>query len=175
MLQGWFQRTPAGLRSAFVRAVNLYPPFIGAGIRITEVAPDLSSFAVEMRLLPWNRSTGGVHLGGSIYAMCDPFFHVALTQQLGPDYLIWDKTARIDFRRPGRGTVRAEFAISPAQVAAIRAQVDQHGKSEPTFATEVIGPAGEVVATVHKDLWVKKKVARTPAAKTEPHHVPPTA
>ena len=35
MLQGWFQRTPAGLRSAFVRAANLYPPFIGAGIRIT--------------------------------------------------------------------------------------------------------------------------------------------
>lgn len=180
LTQNWRDRTPSAVRTAMVGAVNLYPPFVGAGIRITAVARDLSAFDVELRPRLWNRSLIGAHLGGSIYAMCDPFFRVALTSQLGPDYLVWDKTARIDFRRPGRGTIRARFAISPAQVAAIRAQVAEGGKSEPTFQTDVLGPGGEVIATVHKYLWVKKKIAVSPRAparsqpsRAEPHHVQP--
>jgi acyl-coenzyme A thioesterase PaaI-like protein len=161
MLQTWLDRTPRVVRTALVRAVNLYPPFVGAGICITQIAHDLSAFDVELRPRPWNRSLVGTHFGGSIYAMCDPFFRIALTSQLGPEYFVWDKTAQIDFRRPGRGTIRARFAISPAQVAAIRAQVAEVGKSEPSFQTDVIGPTGEVVATVHKQLWVKKIAARS--------------
>lgn len=152
-----FTRTPASLRPHFFRALNLYPPYMGAGIRITEIASDLSAFDVEMRLLPWNRGLIGAHFGGSLYAMCDPFFWIALTTQLGPDYMVWDKSAQIDFRRPGRGTVRAHFAITPEQLARVRADVDTLGKCEPAFEVQVLGAAGEVVATVHKRLWVKKK------------------
>ena len=172
-LQHWFARTPTGLRSAFLRALNLYPPFVGAGIRILHATSDLSCFDVEMRLRPWNRNLVGAHLGGSLYAMCDPFVLVALTTALGPDFLVWDKSARIDFRRPGRGTVRARFAVTPAQIAEIRAQVETAGKSEPHFAADVVGPAGEVIATVHKHLWVKRKPADPASVRREPRHVQP--
>ena len=77
-LQTWLAKTPIAVRKAFIGAVNLYPPFVGAGIRITAVAPDMSAFDVELRPRPWNRNLGGAHLGGSIYAMCDPFFRIAL-------------------------------------------------------------------------------------------------
>ena len=174
-LQTWFSRTPVGLRSAFVHAMNLYPPFVGAGIRVTAIATDLSRFDVEMRLNLWNRNLLGAHFGGSLYAMCDPFFMLALTTQLGPDYMVWDKHAAIEFRRPGRGTVRACFTVSPAEVADIRARVARDGKCEPTFEADVLGPNGEIVATVHKHLWVKKKAAITAPTPTEVRHAHPTA
>lgn len=174
-LQAWIERTPVGMRKAFMHAMNLYPPFVGAGIRIAAVAPDMSAFDVELRQLPWTRNFVGTHFGGSIYAMCDPFFMVALATQLGPEYLVWDKTAEIRFLRPGRGTLRARFAVTPEQVAQIRADVAAGGKCEPTFDSDVIGPSGEVIASVHKRLWVKRKAPRPTTSPTEPSHVQPTA
>jgi acyl-coenzyme A thioesterase PaaI-like protein len=170
-LQAWLGRTPARWRLTAARAFNLYPPFVGAGIQITAIAPDLRAFSVELRPLPWNRALDGVHFGGSIYAMCDPFFHVALAAQLGPGYQIWDKGAQIDFRRPGRGTLRAEFQVTPADVRAIRDAIAVAGKCERTFSTDVIGPSGEVVASVRKQLWVR----RTPRPTTGVRHEQPTA
>lgn len=155
-LQAWIGHTPARWRQTAVRAFNLYPPFVGAGIHIAAIAPDLHAFSVELRALPWNRDIDGVHFGGSIYAMCDPFFHVALAAQLGPGYQIWDKNAQIDFRRPGRGTLRAEFRVTAGEVEAVRREVARSGKCEPVFCADVIGPSGEIVASVQKQLWVRK-------------------
>ncbi len=170
-----FRRTPPAMRPALVRAMSLYPPFVGAGIRIVDVAADLSHIDVALRLRPWNRNVVGQHFGGSLYAMCDPFFLFAVSAQLGPQFLVWDRSARIEFRRPGRGTVRARFAITPAQIADIRAQLARGGKCEPEFCADVLGPAGEVIATVHKRLWIKDKSALAAASNPERTHGQPTA
>ena len=146
------------LRPWFFRAMGLYPPFLGAGIRVVEVAPDCSSFAVELPLTRLNRNYVGTQFGGSLYAMCDPFFMLILMLRLGPEYVVWDKSASVAFRRPGRGRVRAHFAVPDAEVERIRAEVAAHGKVEPTFTVDVVDAAsGEVVAQVQKGLWVKRK------------------
>jgi acyl-coenzyme A thioesterase PaaI-like protein len=153
------ERLGPGLRPWFFRAMNLYPPFVGAGIRITHVAADCASFTVEMPLTPLNRNFVGTQFGGSLYAMCDPFFMLILIVQLGPGYVVWDKSAQIAFRKPGKGRVRAHFAISAEEVARIREAVEAHGKAEPTFEVDVLGEGGEIVAHVTKGLWVKRKRA----------------
>ena len=95
---------PLGRRLAAAR-VNLYPPFLGAGVRVVRIGLDLASFDVRMRLVWWNKNLVGTHFGGSLYAMCDPFFMWILVEQLGRDFIVWDKSAQIRFRRPGRGTI----------------------------------------------------------------------
>ena len=89
--------------------------------------------------------------------MCDPFFMLIMMQNLGRDYIVWDKTASIQFVKPGRGTVSATFHISPEQIADLRAQVEQAGKIEPLFNVDVIDEQGEVVAKVEKRLYVRKQ------------------
>jgi hypothetical protein len=89
--------------------------------------------------------------------MCDPFFMLIMMQNLGRDYIVWDKTASIQFVKPGRGTVSATFHISPEQIADLRAQVEQAGKIEPLFNVDVIDEQGEVVAKVEKRLYMRKK------------------
>ena len=89
--------------------------------------------------------------------MCDPFFMLIMMQNLGKDYIVWDKTASIQFIKPRRGTVSATFHISPEQIADLRAQVEQAGKIEPLFNVDVIDEQGEVVAKVEKRLYMRKK------------------
>jgi hypothetical protein len=137
------------------RFINLYPPLLGAGIRSRTV--DELTIDVEMKLTALNRNIVGVHFGGSLYAMCDPWFMLILMRALGRDYIVWDKAAGIRFVSPGRGMVRARFHIPQARVDEIRAAADQNGKVEPTFTVDVLDAQGNVVAQVEKLLYVRRK------------------
>lgn len=144
-------------RLRFQLLVNLYPPYLGAGVRVTRIADDFHAIDVEMRLWPWNRNYVGTHFGGSLFSMVDPFFMIMLIELLGTGYVVWDKAGTIRFRRPGRGTVRAKLEISPERVQEIRAAVGSAGKLEETFRVEIRDARGDVVAEVEKLVSVRKK------------------
>lgn len=146
-------------RLRFQALVNLYPPYLGAGVRVTHVADDFSRIEVRMKLHLWNQNYVGTHFGGSLFAMADPFFMIMLIELLGPGYVVWDKAGTVRFRKPGRGTVRARFEIPPARVEEIRAAADAAGKVEPTFTVPITDAQGEVVAEVEKLLSVRRKAA----------------
>jgi acyl-coenzyme A thioesterase PaaI-like protein len=137
--------------------INLYPPFLGAGIRITRIQPDWRAIDVEMKLNFWNRNYVGTQFGGSLYAMTDPFYMLMLLENLGPDYIVWDKSACIRFRKPGKGKVVASFRITDQQVEDLRAELEAQGKIEPTFTVEVKDEAGTVIAEIDKVLHIHKK------------------
>ena len=101
----------------------------------------------------------GTHFGGSLYAMCDPFYMLMVMQNLGPGYVVWDKSATVDFLKPGRGRVRARFTLSDEQLARIREEVERTGKAHPRFEVTVWDETGEAVARVGKLLSVRKRPA----------------
>jgi len=135
----------------------LYPPYLGAGIRVTDIADDFSRIRVRMKLRWWNRNYVGTHFGGSLYSMCDPFFMLILMEQLGRDYIVWDKAATIRFRRPGRGPVFADFHIPQERIEEIRRTVEDKGVTEPVFTVDVLNEEGKRVADVEKLLYVRRK------------------
>lgn len=139
------------------RLMRVYPPFMGAGIVVEDLAPDFSALRVRMRLHWWNRNYVGTHFGGSLYTMCDPFFVIILIERLGPGFIVWDKAATIRFRRPGRSTVRATFEVPAARVEEIRTRALAGEIVEPTFTTQVLDEDGRVVAEVEKLLYVRVK------------------
>ena len=141
----------------FQLALTWYPPFWGTGIRVREVAPDFTRVAVEMRSTILNRNAFGTHFGGSLYSMCDPFYCLMLAARLGPEHVVWDKAARIEFIKPGRGTVHAVFEWSDAQIAELRLLSRSGKKLLPEREVLVIDSSGEVVARVHKTLYVRRK------------------
>jgi hypothetical protein len=148
-------KSPAHLR----RLVNLWPPFLGAGIRIKHIAPDMKAVDVEMKLRFWNANYVGTHFGGSLFAMTDPFYMLMLMANLGRDYIVWDKASSIRYRKPGKGTVRAEFRLSDAQVDDIRERLKTLPKYEPKFFVEVKDDQGIVIAEIEKLLHVRRKDA----------------
>lgn len=162
-LKDWAKNLGPLGTARMLRAINVWPPFVGAGIRVTEVADDLSHLRVELGLYPWNRNWVGTQYGGSLYSMTDPFAMIMLMTRLGPGYVVWDKAASIQYRKPGKGAVFAEIELPEFQVEAIRREADELGRCEPTFDIAVVGQDGEVVALVHRRLSVRRK--GHPAAK----------
>lgn len=110
-----------------------------------------------MKLHFWNTNFVGTHYGGSLYSMADPFYMLMLIKNLGDDYVVWDKSASIRFRKPGKGKMRASFRLSQEQINDIRRQLETQEKVEPVFQVEVKNESGEVVAEVQKLLHVRKK------------------
>src|SRR5690348_6576989 len=104
--------------------IRFYPPYLGAGVRVTHVSDDFRTVKVEMPLRFYNKNYVGTHFGGSLYSMCDPFLMLMLIQILGKDYIVWDKAATIRFRKPGKGLVKATFEIPAQRVAEIKAAAD---------------------------------------------------
>ena len=142
---------------ALRRWINFWPPFLGMGIRIQHIAADMKAVDVEMKLRFWNANYVGTHFGGSLFAMADPFYMLMLMANLGRDYIVWDKTATIRYRKPGKGTVRAEFRLSDSQIEDVREKLKTLPKYEPVFVVEVKDEAGIVIAEVEKLLHVRKK------------------
>ena len=141
----------------FLKLLGLYPPFLGAGVSVTHVASDLSVVEVELKLSAWNRNFVGTHFGGSLYSMCDPFFMLMLMMQLGEGYVIWDKSASIEFLKPGRGKVKARFELPRDRVEELRAEADLKGKINPVFEVTVVDVQGDPVARVRKVLSLRRK------------------
>jgi acyl-coenzyme A thioesterase PaaI-like protein len=130
---------------------------LGTGINVIRQDKDLRAVDVEMRLTRWNRNYKGVHFGGSLFSMTDPFYMLMLVTNLGPEYVVWDKAASIRYRKPGVGRVRAEFRLSEERLAEIRAAVEVEGRYDARFVVEVKDVGGEVVAEVERVVYCAKK------------------
>jgi acyl-coenzyme A thioesterase PaaI-like protein len=149
---------PKGLRQKLLfRLLNYWPPYFGAGVRVSNLDMEKISVDVEMKLRFWNKNYVGTHFGGSLYAMCDPFFMLLVMEKLGPEYIVWDKSAEIQFKKPGRGTVRAHFHVEKEVVQEIRERLKTERKIEPVFEVQVRDEAGEVIAEIKKKIYIRRK------------------
>lgn len=137
--------------------IRYYPPLLAAGIWVRRISADFREVDVEMKLRWWNTNYAGVHYGGSLYSMTDPFYMLMLLKNLGREYIVWDKAAAIRFRKPGRGKVTAQFRLSEAQVEEIRRALESQEKFEPVYTVEVKDESADVVAVVEKTLYVRRK------------------
>ena len=140
-----------------MRFVNLYPPFLGAGIGVTYPKGDDHTIVVTMKLRWYNKNLFGTQFGGSLYAMADPFFVFIVTKHLGPGYLVWDKKATVEFLKPGRGPVTGRYHVPPEEITRVKALADSGETVEPVYAADIVSDDGETVARVTKTLWVRKK------------------
>ncbi|WP_454829894.1 DUF4442 domain-containing protein [Pseudoxanthomonas wuyuanensis] len=144
---------PSTLRHVF----NLWPPFLSSGIHVTEIAADWRFARVELRMRPWNRNYVGTHFGGSLFAMTDPFWMLLVKESLGRDYYVWDKAAEIEFVKPGKGTVHAEFRLDEVILDEIRADAANGQKHLRWMPVDVFNTQHEVVARVRKQIYVRLK------------------
>lgn len=136
----------------------------GAGIRLTELSADWRYARVELRRTLSNRNYVGTHFGGSLFAMTDPFYMVMLLRNLSSDYIVWDKAASIDFVSPGRGTVYCEFHIDATLIERIKLDAANGAPTFPEFDIEIFNADRQVVARVHRKLYVRLKPERRPSA-----------
>jgi acyl-coenzyme A thioesterase PaaI-like protein len=137
--------------------MNLWPPYLGAGIRVDYIAPDFRSVTAALVRCWYNRNYVGTHFGGSLYAMTDPFFALMVIHNLSSDYVVWDKSASIEFLAPGRGRVWARFELTEGDLEHIRKMTEAGDKHLHLFTVDVRDAEGMAVARVEKIVYVRRK------------------
>lgn len=141
--------------------LNHYSPYRGAGIVVDQIKLDDYFIRVKMPLTWRNQNIVGTHFGGSLYSMVDPFYMLILMHHLGPKYIVWDKSAAINFIAPGRGTVYADIRLDAIEVAEIRKMADGYEPVLRTYTLNVFDESGVRIAEVQKTLYIRRKKAKS--------------
>lgn len=139
------------------RIINIYPPYLGAGIKVDHISEDWKEIRVSMRMRWYNRNIVGTHFGGSLYALIDPHVMLALMQLLGKDYTVWDKAASIEFIKASKKKVSAVIQITDEIIEEIKQKTEGGNKYLPTFTIEIRDEDGELIAKAEKVIYTKKK------------------
>jgi acyl-coenzyme A thioesterase PaaI-like protein len=136
---------------------NFFPCYRGSGGRVTYIADDFREVRVKLPLSWRTRNYVGSIYGGSIYASIDPIYMLMLIHILGPEYVVWDKAAKIRFRKPGKETLFAEFNLSGEEIAEIKQLAETERSVDRVYNLELKDRAGVIHAEIEKTLYIRKK------------------
>lgn len=134
---------------------NLYAPYVGAGVKVCKIDYNAGVVKVSMPLTKLNQNIVGTHFGGSLYSMTDPFFMLLLMQKLGGDYVVWDKSASINFIKAGQSQVFATFKIDDDEIDTIKELAKDGRPVFREYAVSITDTKGDVVADVQKTLYIR--------------------
>ncbi|HWS50922.1 MAG TPA: DUF4442 domain-containing protein [Microbacterium sp.] len=143
--------------------MSLWVPNLFSGIRVRRFSDDWTHATVELHVNVLTRNYVRTAFGGSMSAMTDPYFFMLLMHQLGRDYVVWDTRGEIEFLKPGRGVLTAEFEVPKAKADEIRDRARGGAKVLEWFETEIVDRDGDVVARVRREVYVREKKRMTAA------------
>lgn len=138
------------------KLINLYPAFIGGGIKV-KVSEDVKTIEAKIKLRFWNRNLVGTQYGGTMFSMCDAPFFLLMMENLGPEYIVWDRSASITFKKPGRGDVYARFFMPDDVYDGIKSELEKTDKTTRDVIVDITDRDGSIIATVTKNVYIRKK------------------
>ena len=149
---------PESFRSRSFRwGFNLFPAYRGTGGRVTYISEDWRDVSVKIPLSWRTRNYVGTIYGGSIYGAVDPIYMLMLIRILGPEYVIWDKAASIRFKRPGKSTLYADFALSTAEIDEIKRLAETERSIDRVYNLELKDKNSVVHAFIEKTIYISKR------------------
>ena len=148
---------PESFRSKTFRwGFNLFPAYRGTGGRVTYIADDWHEIRVKLPLNWRTRNYVGTIYGGSIYGAIDPIYMLMLIRILGDGYIVWDKAANVRFRKPGKGTLFADFLLTPNEISEIKDLALKSRSIDRLYNVELKDRKGIVHAEIEKTLYISK-------------------
>jgi len=121
------------------------------------IADDWHEVRVKLPLNWRTRNYVGTLYGGSIYGAIDPIYMLMLMKILGPGYTVWDKAAKIRFRKPGRDTLLADFRLDADEIDEIKGLAASETSIDRTYKVELKDIDGTVHAEIEKTIYIARK------------------
>ena len=129
----------------------------GTGGRLKYIAEDWSEVRLELPLSWRTRNYVRTIFGGSLYSAVDPIYMLMLIHRLGPEFIVWDKVATIQFKKPGRETLRARFVVGDDELMAIRSALESQRAIDRTYSIDLVDGSGTACATIEKVIYIRKR------------------
>ena len=149
---------PESFRTRLFRyGFNFFPAYRGTGGRVTYISDDWMNVRIRLPLNWRTRNYVGTIYGGSIYGSVDPIYMLMLMKILGPEYTVWDKAASIRFKKPGRETLYAEFALDTGEIDEIKRLAARERSIDRVYLVELKNEEGVVHAEIEKTIYIAQK------------------
>ena len=139
------------------RFINLWFPFLGAGIKVTSISDDFRNLSVELKDSFLTRNIAGFQYGASMASMADPFYMTMLIHNLGRDYVVLDKGYEIDFKKPGTTKLTTSFNLTNERIEEIKAIANEEDKHIAEFRVEIKDTFGDIVSVIDKKIYISTK------------------
>lgn len=146
-----------GKGSAFKTLFNLSPMYRSTGASIIKASDDLKYVKIKLPLNLQTKNYVGTIYGGHIYSCVDGIYMVQLINILGDDYVVWDKSASIRFKRPANKTLYAEFKITDQLLNEIKSTVAVEKEHDFTLQVNLVDKENKVYAEVDKVIYIAEK------------------
>lgn len=146
-----------GIDNAFKLLFNLSPMYRSTGGKIIESTNNLKKIKIRLKLNFFTKNYVGTLYGGHLYSCVDGIYMVQLINLLGKEYVIWDKSASIRFKRPGNQTLFAEFIITDELLETIKKDIETSQEKDYTLTVLLKDKEGKVYAEVDKVIYIADK------------------
>lgn len=142
---------------SFRRAMNWYPMFFATGAKILFWSGDWSEVHLRLTLNIWTRNYVKTIFGGSMFSATDPFNVIMFMHMLGKDYVVWDKSASIKFKRPGKDPLYAIFKISDETLEKVKSEVKASGETTHIAHIQWLDKEKNVYAELERTIYIADK------------------
>lgn len=142
----------------FKYGFNLSPMYRRSTARINTVSEDLLNISIKLPIGYKNRNYMNSIFGGSMFSAVDPIPMVQLVNLLGNDYVVWDKSAAIFFKRPAKENLYADFSYTLEELEEIRNNVALQKEIEIIKSTSLTNKSKTIVyCEVKKTIYIADK------------------
>jgi hypothetical protein len=76
---------------------------------------------------------------------------------LGSDYIVWDKAATIQFKKPGKCKLFAGFNVSDEEVNFIKDELENTRSMDRVYRLNITDREDTLYAIVVKTIYIRKK------------------
>lgn len=165
-----------GAPAFFKFGFNYSPMYRRSTSRIIHVSKDMKHIRIRLAISYKNRNYANSIFGGSMFSAVDPIPMVQLIQLIGTDYVVWDKSAEISFRRPAKEDLYADFTFTEEELDFIKKEVAEKNEIDIVKTTRLTNKEGsklfcQVEKTVYiadKEFYKEKLKRREKAQKKSP-------
>jgi hypothetical protein len=118
------------------------------------MSEDMFKVIVEIPLSYKNRNYVGTIFGGSLFSATDPVYMMQLIHILGNEYVIWDKSATIHYRKPATEKAIALFEFKKEEIE----QIIQNVKRQKEIAWKkelvITNTKGDIFCLLERELYI---------------------
>ncbi|MEW7291447.1 DUF4442 domain-containing protein [Aquimarina sp. 2304DJ70-9] len=148
-----------GRHNLFKYGFNFSPMYRRSTGRIKKVSKDLLVVKMKIPISYKNRNYVNSIFGGSMFSAVDPVPMVQLINILGEEYVVWDKSAEINFKRPAKENLYADFIYTLEELSMIKDKVKLEKEIEIIKTTILTNKNGsKIYCEINKTLYIADKL-----------------
>lgn len=149
----------------FKYGFNMSPMYRRSTARITSVSEDLLHITIRLPISFKNKNYVSSIFGGSLFSAVDPIPMVKLMKLLGNEYVVWDKSAEVYFKRPAKENLVATFTYTLDELQEIKNKVSEEKEIEiqkhtvltNTNETTIFCEVKKTIYIADKEFYKKKR------------------